>query len=98
MDSACCHRTRARETVTIKINCRRRFGSRGVLFAIGARGPRQSRRVSVDVKTVGSPRVPERAGHVQRAREATSVGLRHTYATRVLGIIYNMFIYYISLY
>jgi len=86
--SSCRHRTRARKTVTIKTNyCRGRFGSiRGVprrraqIYAGDARGARHSRRVSVDVKTAAGTRVPERAGHVQDASEATSISLRHTYA------------------
>lgn len=87
-----------RKTVTIKTNnyCRGRFGSieecRGgggaQICAGDARGPRHSRRVSVDVKTAAGTRVPERAGHVQDAREATRTALRHTYAAVECSSVY----------
>lgn len=84
-----------RKTVTIKTNyCRGRFGSieecRGgaQICAGDARGARHSRRVSVDVKTTAGTRVPERAGHVQNAREATRIALRHTYAAVECSSVY----------
>lgn len=62
------------------------------------RGARHSRRVFVDVKTAAGTRVPERAGHVQDASEATSISLRHTYAAVECSLVYyNILCLYISI-
>lgn len=53
--------------------------------------------MSVDVKTAAGTRVPERAGHVQNAREAISISLRHTYAVEC-SVIYITYIYVLLYY
>jgi len=65
----------------------------------GARGEALASSVRWRQNGRGNPRVPERAGHVQDASEATSIALRHTYAAvECSSVNYDIYIYITLIY